>query len=124
MAALPSEYRCATAETVSIDELRDLPLLQDPLEVPNGGGQVLCIRWRRRARARGSPQNGTRVLDPPQLVRLTKSARSDAMVSVEAKRGMRRTGRPGWPSSIMPTFRQRTLACAHLNEAPFVARRG
>ena len=38
VAALPSEYRRAEAEAISIDELRDLPLLQDPLEVPEWRG--------------------------------------------------------------------------------------
>jgi DNA-binding transcriptional LysR family regulator len=43
VAALPSEDRRATAEAVSIEELRDLPLLQDRLEVPEWRGT--SIGW-------------------------------------------------------------------------------
>jgi DNA-binding transcriptional LysR family regulator len=43
VAALPSEYPRALAEAVSIEELRDLALLQDPVEVPEWRGT--SIRW-------------------------------------------------------------------------------
>ncbi len=57
VAALPSEHPLAGSEAVSIDELRDLPLLQDPRDVPEWEGEAK--RSRRSEPAGAGPRPPT-----------------------------------------------------------------